>query len=288
MKKWERAAAIAAACSVFAGCGDLAQSLPDSAPAPGGTIGGVGVLPEPLSAQSADQSSVDRREASQDPDDPSATSVTAATLAPGAFAQTNADPTAPVGERVRNNRILMIGDSILASTASRFGGVMCDALVPLGWAVEIDAEENRFIEFGARVLDARLLPDDGVDWDAAVVMLGNNYRGEVEAFRAELVEMLDRLAPRPTVLFNVTEYRDLQAQVNLIMIDVAKDYPQVSLVDWNTLSSTERGVLSDDGLHLTPSGRTRLAEVVAFVLGPAPAGRAGACLSTQFTDDQPG
>ncbi len=286
MKQWERAVALAAAVSVLGGCGDLVRSSPAPAPIPGGTVGGVGVLPEPLSAQTPDPPSADRRGDSGRSDEQSTTSATSTRSAESG--QPIGDPSAPVGERVRNNRILMIGDSILASTASRFGGVMCDALVPLGWAVEIDAEENRFIDFGTRVLDARLLPDDGVDWDAAVVMLGNNYRGEVEAFRAELVEMLDRLAPRPTVLFNVTEYRDLQAQVNLIMIDVAKDYPQVSLVDWNTLSSTELGVLSDDGLHLTPSGRTRLAAVVAFVLGPAPAGRTGACLSTQFTDDQPG
>jgi hypothetical protein len=38
-----------------------------------------------------------------------------------------------IGPKVSGNRLLMIGDSILASTSSRYGNEMCDALVPLGW-----------------------------------------------------------------------------------------------------------------------------------------------------------
>ena len=38
----------------------------------------------------------------------------------------------------------MIGDSILASTSRRYTGEMCLGLVPLDWAVEVDAEKSRF------------------------------------------------------------------------------------------------------------------------------------------------
>ena len=92
--------------------------------------------------------------------------------------------------------MLVIGDSILASISERYGGQLCDRLVPRGWAVEVDAEVGRFIEFGRRVLDRRL--DAG--WDAAVVMLGNNYGGDPEAFGRELDALLDELAPMPVVL----------------------------------------------------------------------------------------
>ena len=39
-----------------------------------------------------------------------------------------------IGDLVDGNRVLMIGDSILASTSSRYGNHMCDAVVPLGLA----------------------------------------------------------------------------------------------------------------------------------------------------------
>ena len=46
----------------------------------------------------------------------------------------------------------------MASTATRYSGLMCDELVPLGWAVEVEAEPSRFIDFGNLVLDRRARP----------------------------------------------------------------------------------------------------------------------------------
>jgi hypothetical protein len=124
-----------------------------------------------------------------------------------------------VGSIVDGNRILMIGDSILASTSSRYGNHMCEAVVPLGWQVAVEAEPSRFVEFGNQVLD-RLLRDDAdpeEEWNAAVVFLGTNYRGNAVQYEAELVEILDRLAPRPVVLFTVTEYRSNYVEVNEVV-----------------------------------------------------------------------
>ncbi|MEY3132305.1 MAG: hypothetical protein RLZ29_642, partial [Actinomycetota bacterium] len=45
----------------------------------------------------------------------------------------------PVGGRVEGNRVLLVGDSIFASTAKRYGGEMCNALKPLGWQVAVEA-----------------------------------------------------------------------------------------------------------------------------------------------------
>ncbi len=101
----------------------------------------------------------------------------------------------------------MIGDSILASTSRRYTGEMCLGLVPLNWAVEVDAEKSRFIDFGTRVLNARLEPEAGVDWDVAAVFLGTNYGGDIEVYTRELDQILERLAPRPTLLYTVTEFQ---------------------------------------------------------------------------------
>ena len=62
---------------------------------------------------------------------------------------------ARVGELADGNRMLVLGDSILEATSSRYGGEMCAALVPHGWAVEIDAENGRDAGVGLDVLQDR-------------------------------------------------------------------------------------------------------------------------------------
>jgi hypothetical protein len=189
-----------------------------------------------------------------------------------------------IGEVVDGNRVLLIGDSILASTSSRYGNQMCEALVPLGWQVDVEAEASRFVDFGNRVLD-RLLPDDVApedDWDAAVVFLGSNYRSNPLSYEAELVEILDRLAPRPVVLLTVTEYRPDYVEVNEVVKRLGSERENVTVLDWETISETP-GILSGDRLHPTDSGRRVLAESVAAALGSVDG--VGECLRSTFRDD---
>ena len=201
-----------------------------------------------------------------------------------------------IGETAEGNRILMIGDSILASTSSRYGNHMCEAVVPLGWRVAVEAEPSRFIDFGNRVLD-RLLPDDPADddpttddpaasdddWDAAVVFLGSNYGSDPVKYEAELVRILDRLAPRPTLLLTVTEYRPNYVEVNEVVNRLGAERDNVTVLVGKSISETP-GVLSSDRLHPTDAGRRALAESVAVALGPF-AGGVGECLRSTFRDD---
>jgi hypothetical protein len=190
-----------------------------------------------------------------------------------------------IGEQIIGNRILVIGDSIMASTATRYTGYMCDDLVPLGWSVAVEAEPSRFIDFGNRVLDRRLDPTRGedFDWDAAVVHLGSNYGNDQERFEAELRLILARLAPRPTLLFTVTQYKPSYAQANESIRKLAAEFENVTLLDWEQVSKYP-GVLSGDRLHPTDDGRHVLVDMVAEALGPATLGQ-GECLKSQFTDD---
>ncbi|MET0579860.1 MAG: hypothetical protein ABW122_14475, partial [Ilumatobacteraceae bacterium] len=188
----------------------------------------------------------------------------------------------PVGRLVDGNRVLVIGDSILASTATRYGGDMCDRLVPMGWAVEIDAETGRRIGFGEQVLERRL----AADWDAAVIMLGNNYDGDAEAFGEGLEAMLDELAPRPVVLLSVTQFEANRAEVNYVLREQAGQRPNVRVVEWADRTADDDGeLLGGDGLHLPNEGRRELALMVSRALGRAPAGSEGDCLPTRFSDD---
>ena len=184
-------------------------------------------------------------------------------------------------ELVEDGRVLMIGDSIMASTSSRYGGEMCKELVPRGWDVEMDAESGRFVDFGDRVLDARL--DAG--WDVAVVMLGNNYGADKAIFTEYLEDVVDRLAPRPTVLLTVTEFRPDRADVNDAIYEIAADYDNVRVVDWAAETADDPTLVGGDGLHLSNEGRVRYADVVGRALGRAPGFGEGDCLGSDFTDD---
>jgi hypothetical protein len=201
----------------------------------------------------------------------------AAQADPGSFAGG-----AAAGDLVEGNRVIAIGDSLMASTARRYGGELCESLVPGGWDVEVDAETGRFVDFGERVLDRRL--DDG--FDVGVVMLGNNYGADPGVFRDYLERIVEDLAPRPTVLYSVSLYKPNRADVNAVIYDIAMGYDNVRVIDWEGESARHPEFLSGDRLHMSDAGRVRFAALLAEELGEAPgAGGAGDCLSSSFTDD---
>ncbi len=257
--------ALAAVAAAVAGCGTATDGSDDTIPpaTPVATVAGVGQVPVA----------------------PSAVREPIVVVRP----PVNLDGTEAqlIGEIAEGNRILMIGDSILASTSSRYGNHMCEAVVPLGWEVAVEAEPSRFIDFGNSVLD-RLLPDDPAaapddDWNAAVVFLGSNYGSDPVKYEAELVRILDRLAPRPTLLLTVTEYRPNYVEVNEVVNRLGAERDNITVLDWKSISETP-GVLSSDRLHPTDAGRRALAESVAVALGPF-AGGVGECLRSTFRDD---
>jgi hypothetical protein len=260
--------AVASLGLIASACGDRSDAAP---PASRGTVSGVGVLPDALSH-------TDTLAATD--------STTTTTRPPRTTVAREPGEVGPVGERVEGNRLLMIGDSILASTSRRYTGEMCLGLVPLHWAVEIDAETSRFIEFGQRVLDERL--NQGVEWDAAAVFLGTNFNGDLENYRRRLDDILERLAPRPTLLYTITEFQPNRREVNEVIRDMLAFYPNVQVVDWAQITADDPGLLSGDGYHLSTRGISRLVIETAAALGEAPTGAGGECLSSRFNDDSAG
>ncbi|MGB8860256.1 MAG: hypothetical protein WCC60_13405 [Ilumatobacteraceae bacterium] len=214
-------------------------------------------------------------------EDSNPTSTAAAQTSSTAVGTTVTVPVASqVGALVPGNRVILIGDSVMASTSQRYGGEMCDALVPLGWQAEVDAESGRFIDFGAHVLDKRL----SAGWDASVILLGNNYGDNQPVYREYLESMVMRLSPQPVVLLTVTEFKASRTQVNDVIRELAAKYPNVIVLDWAAVTAADPSSLQNDGLHLVESGRAVLAQQIAMVLGPAPV-QPGKCLSTNFRDD---
>lgn len=197
-------------------------------------------------------------------------------------ATTTTVPAPPtIGDLVTGNRVIFIGDSIFASASRRLGGELCDTLVPMGWAVEVDAEPARRIQFGNEVLDTQL----GRGWDAAVVFLGNNYvSAGPEWFESQLNRIIERLSPRPIVLFTVTVVSEKKIAVNEMIREAATAHDNVVILEWEAFTAAHPEVLRNDGLHVTEEGRQVLADELARVLGTAPT-QPGECLGTNYFDD---
>jgi hypothetical protein len=268
---------VAAGALLLAACGSSDAAAP---PTPH-TIGGIGALPGtvPTDTAAVDPGSID--------DDSSAAVIGAAPNTLRVLGRL-ADEERPIGRIVEGNKVLVIGDSILASISNRYGNQLCDRLVPRGWEVQVDAEVSRFIEFGRHVVEEHR----GERWDAAVVMLGNNYDGDAQAFGDELGRLLDELAAMPVVLLNVTRFEPRQDEVNFVLTMAANEREGVRLLDWASWTADDtpgsRRLLAGDGLHLSPAGQEALASLISRELGRAPAGSFGSCRPSPFTDDSGG
>jgi len=185
-----------------------------------------------------------------------------------------------IGPQVRGSRVLLVGDSIFASTSRRYGNEMCDTLTKLGWQVAVEAEAGRFVDFGQRVLRSR----QGEGWDAVVVFLGTNYDGNIVNYETRLRDIVELTWPTPLVLLTTAMFRSTQREVNDAILKVKEDYDNVTVLDWEKIATTP-GVISRDRVHLTADGRAVLATAVARALEFAPDRNNGTCLNSRFTDD---
>lgn len=215
---------------------------------------------------------------------PPPTTVVVETTAP--TTEPPRDPiTGPIGDEVFGNRLLLIGDTVIASTAPRFDGEMCDVFEAFGWQAEIAAEPGRFVEFGRDVVAARIVPEEP-EWDAVAVMLGNHFDGDVAAFRSELDALLVELDPRPVLLYTLVEDDTFQVDLNEVIRDMPRFHPHVVLLDWSQIAADDTEVI----LAATPSGlsdegRRRLALFTAAALGEPPTTEAAGCVPPVFVDD---
>jgi hypothetical protein len=190
-----------------------------------------------------------------------------------------------MAELVLGPRVMVIGDSIFASASRRYGGEICAKLTPLGFDVEVNAEVGRFIDFGERVLERRLRPNAGVDWDAVIISLGSNFGGDLSAYRTRLIRILDKLEPRPVLMFTVSEFLPDRIKLNDVIVEMVRMYPNVFVVDWSSIVAKDTSLLQRDRLHLTQAGRERMAAEMSRALGTYSTSRSGQCLPTEFSDD---
>jgi hypothetical protein len=196
-----------------------------------------------------------------------------------------AAPLVQLGELVTGNRVLMIGDSILASVSKRYGNEVCRTMTPLGWQVEVEAEVSRFVDFGLIVAD-RMLEQD---WDAIVIFLGTNYNRDANQYFKLMNRLINRFGDRPVVVVTVGERNADMVEVNKILRALDETYPNVTIVDWAAATAADPGLLREDLIHLSELGRLSLAMLLAQRFGTAPTGSGkGRCLDQVFVDDSGG
>lgn len=185
-----------------------------------------------------------------------------------------------VGEVAEGRRLLMIGDSIFASMATRYGDLACRTLTPQGWQVAVEAEVGRFVDLGLRIVN-RKMPQG---FDAVVLFLGTNYRDDQADYRATLVQILDQLTDLPVVILTASEHRYEITEVNNVIIEQVGQRDNLWLIDWRRLSK-KPGVLWKDGIHPTEDGEQYLISEISAVLGTAPGSGEGSCLPSEFVAD---
>lgn len=190
--------------------------------------------------------------------------------------------TGPLVDVVLDHRLLLIGDTALAATTPRSGGILCDVVTGFGWDVEIEAEPGRSIDFADVVLDAVSIED----WDVVGLMFGHHLTETVADFEQRLDAVLERLDGRPVILYTVAETGDDQAAVNRVLRDRERSRPNVVIVDWADAARIEPDVLLDEGgPRPSDEGAGRLALFTAALLSQTPDGEPGTCLDAVFTDD---
>jgi hypothetical protein len=185
-----------------------------------------------------------------------------------------------IGPQVEGSRVLLVGDSIFASTSSRYGNEMCDTLTKLGWQVAVEAEAGRFVDFGQQVLKSR----QGEGWDAIVVFLGTNYDGNEVNYETRMREIVEMAWPTPIALLTTAMFRETQREVNDVILSLKDEYDNVTVLDWEKIAATP-GLIGSDRVHLTTDGRAVLAASVARALEFAPDRNNGTCLDSRFRDD---
>ena len=184
----------------------------------------------------------------------------------------------PVGDDgsrpgVSDDRVFVLGDSIVESAGPAYYDTIREQLVPLGWVPTIDAVRGRTTPEGLRVLQQRRRDVH----DAVVVLLGHNDAVDATAYRTRMEAIVDQLADVPLVLLLTNyEFEPRRDRMNdqLRIIDALHD--NVELVDWDAVVKATPGAIGPDGVHLTRTGARVLGATLAVALGLAPGGAATA------------
>lgn len=149
--------------------------------------------------------------------------------------------------------VFFIGDSITDGASIFF-----PAALP-GWVTGFDAVPGRGSVSGVTPAATQ----GALGHDVVVVELGTNDQ-DLEGFKANAEAILASLADVPLVLWQTVKGPPevvMQQDVNRVIRDLARTYPNVSIVDWAARVKDDQ--LSTDGVHPNTEHLDLMAQLVA-------------------------
>lgn len=167
-------------------------------------------------------------------------------------------PALPPGDAT----VYAVGDSVLLGTEDYLRTTLGS-----GWDLRFDARVSRRFPEGIDVIHENRASVGQV----AVVLLGHNYGGGRKAY-GYLDQLMADLGKAQRVVFvTVAEWSAAQPEVNAAIRVLPFRYPNVVVADWQAVIAANPQFLTGDGVHLSRSGNIALANLVAVMIGPAPA-----------------
>lgn len=177
--------------------------------------------------------------------------------------------TQPTAGRAEGRTLLVLGDSLTYGTAYPGFGNVEPQLVALGTfdSFVIDGEFARNISGPARtsrngVKTYKKMIGEGLRPSAVIVALGSNdlQQSAKPAFHeAQIRELLAIIGDIPVVWINVLRtdtsyYPKRSAMFNRVLLRIAPEYPNLSVVDWASMLAAHPKWFAYDKLHLQPRG----------------------------------
>lgn len=182
----------------------------------------------------------------------------------------------PTTSGASGGTLLVLGDSLTYGTAYPGFGNVVPQLKALGTfeGFVIDGEFARNISGPARtsrngVKTYKKMISEGLRPSAVIVALGSNdlqQSAKPAFFEAEIRELLTLIGDIPVVWINVfrtdaSYYPERSAKFNRVLLRIATEYPNLSIVDWASILATHPQWFAFDKLHLQPRGYRELAKV---------------------------
>lgn len=153
----------------------------------------------------------------------------------------------------RPTRVLTVGDSVMEGAAGAI-----PAALP-GREVVVDTQVSR--STGASV-DAAL--SHGTDFDVVVVLLAHNDGGSPGAYQPAFRRLFDAYGDSPRIVaLTIHEVRPYYSTVNAFLRGEADARDNLVVADWNAVAQQNPGATGGDGLHLTGTGASLMASLIA-------------------------
>lgn len=175
------------------------------------------------------------------PQEVSIDAAPSSTASPASSAQPSEDP-------ARNGTVSILGDSVVLGARTALTDAIPGARVDASVARMPGAFVGRVRKLSAR---DRLAP---------IVVVHPATNGVLP--ESILRDILDPLRDYQVVLVNSQMPRTWRKPNNAVIEEVARDYPNVAIADWASLSAGQDDWFASDGIHLTKQGAAQFARLI--------------------------